>query len=94
MGQNPKRSLKDDEGEAKMLHALDSQSFLKVDGLNSIVFEMQDDNNRVINITHEYVKGGNVVEDQNYIESIYKLKVHEPTLRELLIFDSLYVCKN
>lgn len=50
LGSLSKRGIKDHMGQNKMLHSLDSLSYLKVDQVNSITFECQDYNNRVISI--------------------------------------------
>ena len=42
----------------------------------------------MISIEEEYTKSGS----QNY-NSIYKIKIHEVTLRELLIMQSFYLCQ-
>lgn len=73
-----------------MIHSLDSLSFLKVDEFNSLSFRCQDYNNRVISIEQEYIKEG-FSGTENIYEDLYKIKIHEITLRELLILQSIYV---
>lgn len=58
LGSANKRPLKDSDGFNKMIHSLDSLSFLKVDANNFLNFQCQDYNNRVISIEQEYVKEG------------------------------------
>ena len=68
--------------------------FLKIDPVNFIKFECQDYNNRVISIDQEYKRlepGSNLYETLSY--NIYKVKIHDITLRELLILQSFYLCK-
>ena len=81
LGSSYKRPLKDSEGVTKMIHSLDSLSFLKVDEYNFLSFRCQDYDNRIISIEQEYIKG----ENENIYEDIYKIKIHEITLRELMI---------
>ena len=50
LGAIPKRKVLDGAGQDKMIHNLDSSSFLKVDRINFIKYECQDYNNRVISI--------------------------------------------
>jgi hypothetical protein len=50
MGSIPKKELKGSDGSKKMIHSLDSLSYLKVDPLNFINFKCQDYGNRVISI--------------------------------------------
>jgi hypothetical protein len=86
LGADPKRPITDNEGQEKMIHSLDGSSFLKIDSINYIKFECQDYNNRVISIEQEYKKpipGLTGFETLTY--SVYKIKISEITLRELLI---------
>lgn len=79
-----------------MIHSLDSLSFLKVDKINFINFKCQDYNNRIISIeqedSHQIEVNGKVEEEHSYRE-IYKVKIFEITLRELLILQSMYIAK-
>ena len=56
LGAEPKRHMIDNEGQDKMIHGLDSLSFLKIDAINYIKFECQDYAHRVISIEQEYRK--------------------------------------
>ena len=56
LGAEPKRHMIDNDGQDKMIHGLDSCSFLKIDSINYIKFECQDYNHRVISIEQEYRK--------------------------------------
>ena len=53
LGKIEKRKLSNLDGEMKMIHSLDSMSFLKVDKINFINFKCQDYNNRIISIEQE-----------------------------------------
>lgn len=66
-----------------MIHSLDSLSFLKVEPINFLNYQCQDYNNRVISIEHEWQSRGE--NPQTYYDEIYKVKIFEITLRELLI---------
>ena len=93
LGSVPKRHVLDGNGGDKMIHNLDSSSFLKVDRINFIKYECQDYNNRVISIEQEYklgVPGTDSFESKFY--SVYKIKIEEVTLRELMILQSFYLC--
>ena len=50
LGSTHKRKIYDSNGKHKMIHSLQSCSFLKADPLNHIKFEFQDPNNRIISI--------------------------------------------
>ena len=67
-----------------MIHSLESLSFLKVEQCNFINFKCQDYNNRIISIEQEWHKHyGDKIETK--YDEVYKIKIHEITLRELLI---------
>ena len=53
LGSKPKRPLIANDGSSKMIHSLDSLSFLKVDPLNYMNFKCQDYGNRIISIEQE-----------------------------------------
>ena len=50
LGSKHKRPLTDSEGQQKMIHSLDSLSFLKIERINFINYQCQDYNNRIISI--------------------------------------------
>jgi hypothetical protein len=50
LGQVAKRKIVDMEGQTKMIHSLDSLSFLKVDHTNLMNFKCQEYSNRVVSI--------------------------------------------
>jgi hypothetical protein len=93
LGSANKRPLKDAQGFNKMIHSLDSLAFLKVDEFNFLSFRCQDYDNRVISVEQEYIKEG-FSGVENIYEDLYKIKIHEITLRELLILQSIYVTSN
>lgn len=92
LGNQETKAIKDNLGIDKVLHSLDSQSYLKLDSLNFLNFRCQDHTNREMAIEQEStrIKNGEV---QTFYDTIYKIKIHEITLRELLIFTSFYVSK-
>ena len=75
-----------------MVHSLESVNYLKVDKRNFVLFKCAEDD-RVIEIQQEFEKiDKNNGEETNY-DLVYSIKLHSITLRELLLFKSLYVCK-
>lgn len=56
LGSVDKRHILDVEGNHRMMHSLESTSFLKLDAMNSIVFANQNMNKREIQIVQEYEK--------------------------------------
>ena len=91
LGNLSKKCVRDRAGNDRMIHSLESANYLKVEPQNFILFECSDEN-KIITVTQEYSK--NCLEgDETRYDVIYRIKLHEITLRELLIFQSLYVCK-
>jgi hypothetical protein len=75
-----------------MMHSLEAYSYLKLDPMNSIVFANQNMNKREIQVVQEYEKSKDGELQTDFMD-IYKIKITLPTLRELLLFKSLYVTK-
>lgn len=76
-----------------MIHSLDAFKYLKIDQKNYINYQCQYYANRVISIEHEWTKGNAETGTETKYYDIYKVKIHEITLRELLILQSIYLCK-
>ena len=54
LGTVDSKPLKDNLGMDKVLHSLDSLSYLKVDPINYINFRFQDYDNRIMSIEQEW----------------------------------------
>ena len=101
LGSHEKRHITDSEGTDRCIHSLESCNFLKVDPNNYLLFECAKSSQRVISIQQEFIKGemldANTTADGGGEEAafwnLYNVRLHEITLRELLLFKSLYVCK-
>ena len=74
-----------------MIHPLESANYLKVDRDNFIQFEFAGQK-KVINIIQQYSKQNSKTGDETAYDGIYKVRINDITLRELLLFQSLYVC--
>ena len=75
-----------------MVHSLESVNYLKVSKGNFVLFECSDED-RVISIQQEFEKQNIQSGEETSYDTIYRIQIHEITLRELLLFQSLYVCK-
>lgn len=75
-----------------MIHSLTSMSYLKVENINFINFKCQNYNNRIISIEQEWKKDKGTSNVSTFYDDIYEVKIHEVTLRELLILQSFYIC--
>ena len=76
-----------------MIHSLEAYNFLKVDKNNYLLFECAKSNQRIVSIQQEYIKGDAQSGEEAAFWNLYNVKLHQITLRELLLFQSLYVCK-
>jgi len=85
LGTSPKKIVKADCGQDKMIHSLDSMNFLKIDNKNFILFEFAKDK-KIINIMHQFTKQNSKSGDETDFEVVYRIRIHAITLRELLIF--------
>ena len=74
-----------------MIHPLESVNYLKVDADNFIHFEFSGQN-KVINILQQFVKNYTKTGNETAYDDVYKVRISDITLRELLLFQSLYVC--
>ena len=72
-----------------MIHSLGRCNYLKIEKTNHLLFACQDYWNRQVCIQEQY----NDNEDQTKFDDIYRIKIFEPTLRELMMIQSIYACK-
>lgn len=86
LGSREQRSIVDSAGMDRMIHSLESVNFLRLDQSNCLLFACTDPNKKVISIQQEYQKG---ISDSIYdteFWTLYNIRLHEITLRELLLF--------
>lgn len=79
-----------------MLHSLEGVNFLKVDPGNVIYFQCSQANESTISIVQEFEKQVMVNGKKTFqteFATLYNIKIVKATLRELLLFNSLYVSK-
>ena len=90
LGNCDKRILVDEKNKEYVIHSLESFNYLKIDPGNFISFE-QRESDILINVMQEYVKTG---EDEAFttFSKVYSIKVDQVTLRQLLLFQSLFLC--
>ena len=77
-----------------MMHSLESCNFLKVDKDNYLLFACAKPEKREVSVQQEFVipdKVNNTYETD--FMKIYNIKIWTITLRELMLMQSLYVCK-
>jgi hypothetical protein len=72
--------VKDENGADRKIHSLGSCNYLKIEPTNHLLFACQDYGNRQIKIQEQYL---DVTETK--FTDIYKIKIYEPTLRELMV---------
>ena len=99
LGYNDKRAIVDHNGADRMIHSLNSVNFLKLEPGNYLLLECAYSDRRKVIVQEEYQKeiGTNSETGKPITETafwpLYTVVFHDITLRELLLFNSLYVCK-
>lgn len=94
LGRVERRQLNDSQGLAKMIHSLNSLTYLKLEKINFINFKWQSYDNRIVSVEQEWKENEGTEEVSTNYDRIYEIKIHEITLRELLILQSFYVSKS
>ena len=79
-----KKYIKSADGQEKMIHSIESANYLKAHPNNFIYFDFAG-NNKVINIVQQFMRKGKGGMETAY-EDVFKLRVYDITLRELLFF--------
>ena len=76
------------------MHSLESANYMKIDRQNYLLFDCSKVGQRVVTIQQEYLKKhrGDAGTEATFIP-LYKVQLHDLTLRELLLFFSIYVCQ-
>jgi hypothetical protein len=93
LGMRETREVTDNDGIDRMIHSLESCSFLKLNKNNYLLFECARPGQRVVSIQQEYSKENQGAGEESAFWDLYGVKLVEITLRELMLFMSLYVCK-
>ena len=75
-----------------MMHTLESCNFLKVDKNNYLLFSCAKMEKREVAVQQEFTRTSNNSDETDF-EKIYNIKIWTITLRELMLMQSLYVCK-
>jgi hypothetical protein len=86
LGEKEGRVVKDNEGQKRFIHSLGSVNYLKIEPTNHLLFACQFYDNRQICVQEQW----NDADGQTNFEDIFKVKIHEITLRELLLIQSIY----
>jgi hypothetical protein len=90
LGSEGKRSIKAHNGQEKMIHPLESTNYLKVEKDNYIQFDFAGER-KIIKVLQQFDKSGKSGQETAF-DDIYEICISDITLRELLLFQSLYVC--
>jgi len=83
------RVITDSEGLKRSLHSLGTCDYLKLEPSNHVLFACQFYEDRKICLSEQYTDG----HGETHFEDIYKIRINEITLRELLLVYSIYSCK-
>lgn len=85
LGSDGKRIITASNGQEKMIHPLESTNYLKVEHDNYIRFEFSGEN-KIIHILQQFQKKNSKTGDETAWEDIYKIRISDITLRQLLLF--------
>lgn len=85
-----KKYIKSANGQEKMIHSIESVNYLKSNHNNFIYFDFSGPQ-KLINVVQQFQRMSKSGLETAY-EDIFRIRVHDITLRELLFFQSLYVC--
>lgn len=81
LGVKDSRIVKDKDGNRRMIHSLGSCNYLKIESTNHLLYAFQFYENRQICVQEQYVD----TDGSTYFEDIFRIKIFEVTLRELLL---------
>jgi len=81
LGEKPSRAIKDAEGFERMIHSLGKCNYLKIEPTNHLLFACQFYDDRQICLQEQYSDH----DDQTHFDDIFKIKIYEITLRELML---------
>jgi len=87
LGYQNKRVLRDNQGTTWQLHSLDSCRDLLLEPSNNLLFTRKQ-NEIIMSVQEQYQIG----EDTNF-EDIYKVQISTMSLRDLLMFQSIFSCR-
>lgn len=89
LGAKPNKLVLDKDNQKRLMHSLGSCDYLKVARTNHLLFACQYYEDRQICLQEQY-------QDQDgdtRFDDIFKIKIYEITLRELLLVQSIYNCR-
>ena len=86
LGEKKPRALKDTSGQVRLLHSLGEMNYLKIEPTGHVYFSCQFYDDRQVCLQEQYQDQHN----NTKFDDIYKIKLFEPTLRELLLLQSIY----
>ena len=89
LGDIDKRVLIGNDINEKVCHSLESVNYLKVDPGNFIEFDCTDRENMIIKIQQKHTISGLNEEEETFFENVYNIRIQNPTLRELLLIQSI-----
>lgn len=89
IGTKASRTVRDKDKQKRMVHALGKTNYLKIEDSNHIFFSMQFYDDRQIRVQEQY----NDQSGNTHFSDIFSIKIHEITLRELMLVQSVYACK-
>ena len=89
LGAKPNKLVLDKDKQKRLMHALGSCDYLKIEPTNHLLFACQYYEDRQICLQEQF----NDNDGNTHFDDIFKIKISEITLRELLLVQSIYNCK-
>lgn len=88
LGNGGGRVVKDKDGLERFIHPLGACNYLKIESDNHLKFACQFYDDRQIRVQEQYED----MSGQTQFTDIFRIKVNEITLRELMLVQSIYAC--
>jgi hypothetical protein len=89
VGQAESKVVTDKDGQKRMIHSLGKCDYIKIEPGNHLLFAFQFYDDRQIKLQEQY----NDLDGSTNFDDIFGIKIHEITLRELMLIQSIYACK-
>ena len=86
------RIVEDSEGFQRRLHSLESMNYLNLNNGNSLYFDCSKQTDRWVVVQQEFTKEAlssneaDIEDSETMFDPIYRIKIWNTTLRELLVF--------
>lgn len=91
LGSVQKKTITGPNNQLMMVHSFESMNYLKIHPRNCIHIDFSG-SKQIVTIQQQYTKKNNLNEETKF-DTIYRIRIHEITLRELLLLQSISLSK-